>query len=235
MRTKILAVMAKYPATGAVKTRLCPPLDLSTAAALYFAFLRDMVRMAADVDCDKRYLAVYPGELAVSLEAKLPSSMVYVPQVGKNLGERMLNLARQFLGDGCRVGGLDSVDTSSGRARRLAIVGSDSPTLPVRYIDMAFDMLEDSDVVIGPSVDGGYYLIGMSKSHSEIFEGIPWGGDRVLERTVEKAADAGLSVTLLPEWYDVDTKDDLRRLGEELSRKEHVAPHTRAFLGNRNI
>ncbi|MCL6441835.1 MAG: hypothetical protein K6T27_10140, partial [Thermoleophilum sp.] len=72
MAAKILAVMAKYPATGAVKTRLCPPLDLPTAAALYFAFLRDAVQMAAQVDCDERYLAVYPEELVRALERDLP-------------------------------------------------------------------------------------------------------------------------------------------------------------------
>ena len=99
---------------------------------------------------------------------------------------------------------------------RVVIVGSDSPTLPLGYLDQAYEALAAHDVVLGPAEDGGYYLVGSSRFVPELLRGITWGSSRVLEQSTEALSRAGRSFHLLPPWYDVDTARDLLRLEKEL-------------------
>ena len=119
-------------------------------------------------------------------------------QKGRGLGERLLN-AHQHL--------LES-------HRKVAFLGSDSPTLPLAWIEQAFNKLAEGAVAVGPTTDGGYYLLGLAGSRPRLFEGIDWGTERVLQQTQAKVQPSELE--LLPVWYDVDVPPDLTRLREEL-------------------
>ena len=116
-------------------------------------------------------------------------------------------------------------------ADRTVVLGSDAPTLPATHTDLAFDLLGRSQIVLGPSTDGGYCLIGLSGPHPEVFSGIDWGSGSVFASTLGKAA--GLALDLVPPWYDVDVAGDLVRLRSELTRlPDRALPHTRRTLQN---
>ncbi len=229
MDARILVVMAKYPRPGSVKTRLCPPLNHQSAALLSLAFIRDAIGLAEGVSCDARYLAVHPEYLAASLKEEIGSEMAVIPQEGNDLGERMFSVVRRAFFEGTWKSALRASDRAVD-GKHLVIIGSDSPTLPIDFVNLAFVRLQEFDLAIGPSSDGGYYLIGMSKPVREIFEGVEWGSDGALQQTMKKAKMAGLSVCELPEWYDIDTPKDLSRLKAELARRHDVAKNTRAIL-----
>jgi hypothetical protein len=140
-----------------------------------------------------------------------------VPQRGTSLGERLSILLAGLLRDG--------------HAGAIAM-DSDSPTLPMTYVMDAARLLGEggSDVVLGPCEDGGYYLIGLGSPQPRLFEGIPWSTDAVLAETLAKARSDGLSVHLLPRWFDVDTEPDLRRLHAELAARTGGPRRTAAFV-----
>jgi len=107
---------------------------------------------------------------------------------------------------------------------RVVMVGSDSPTLPLDYLRQAFEALADHDVVLGPAEDGGYYLVGTSRSVPELFRDISWGSDRVLQQSTKALADGARTFQLLPVWYDIDDHDDLLRLQRELDELRTTRP-----------
>jgi rSAM/selenodomain-associated transferase 1 len=212
--------MAKAPREGEVKTRLLGPLSPEEARRLYVAFLGDMFALMEDVKEEREWLTLAlcytpEGEEEAFEEVEREGSLM-IPQRGGNLGERLTNCFADLFALG-----FESV----------VVVGADSPTLPGEYVFDAFECFEtDDDVVIGPSEDGGYYLIGMRKLHERIFEDIPWSGDGVLDATVERAKEAELNLVLLPEWRDVDTPEDFERLKRELEESKGAAKFTRRFL-----
>jgi glycosyltransferase A (GT-A) superfamily protein (DUF2064 family) len=118
---------------------------------------------------------------------------------------------------------------------RVVIIGTDSPDLPLAFIREAFTRLDDgeADAVFGPSEDGGYYLLALKRLHHELFRDIQWSSNGVLQESLAKARAAGISYSLLPRWYDVDTAADLARPG--LIDETNEAPLTRAFLKNRSF
>jgi rSAM/selenodomain-associated transferase 1 len=196
-QSNALIIFAKMPAPGRVKTRLSPPLTPDTAARLYCCMLADTIALARrlpGVGLSLHYqddpgAGDYFGALAPGLEAR--------PQDGADLGERMANAFR---------------DRFAAGHDRVAIIGSDSPDLPGDYILRGFDLLEGgTDVVFGPSEDGGYYLLAMGQFRSELFSDLPWSSPQLLQASLERAATAGIGTALLPPWYDLDTWDDLRR------------------------
>ena len=109
-------------------------------------------------------------------------------------------------------------------------MNSDGPTLPLACLEEAFSALYREDITLGPGHDGGYYLIGMKRPHPELFQGIAWSTEQVVPQTLDICHHLGLSVHLLPEWYDVDVAADLERLQCDLQQDPSLAPHTRAFL-----
>jgi uncharacterized protein len=196
-----LLVVAKQPIPGQTKTRLCPPLTPTQAAELYECFLRDtldLLRIIPDVRRRVGYLPAgsqdYFRRLAPDLELE--------PQRGESLGERLDHLLKQAL-----------EDRSPGDGpHRAVVIGSDSPTLPATYLSQAFERLVQADVVLGPTIDGGYYLIGVKQPQPHLLRQVQMSTPHVLSDTLALARAGGLSVALLPAWYDVDTPDDLHRL-----------------------
>jgi uncharacterized protein len=219
MQTRALFMVAKRPAAGQTKTRLCPPLTASVAAELYGCFLRDSIEILRDVVGVERTIAYYPAAAAPFFHALAPD-LARVPQVGDGLGERLDHLMTDALARG---------------ASQVVVMSSDSPTLPAAYVTAAFAALAGGhDVVLGPSDDGGYYLIGVVAPQPRLLREVPMSTPTVLHDTLALAATLGLRVALLPPWYDIDTATDLSRLRTELAAQALAgqirAPHTAAFL-----
>lgn len=216
---RILALMARAPVPGEVKMRLCPPLDPPEAARLYRCFTLDTLSTLKTIDAD---LAVcyWPDSANALFRQFAPGAFGYLPQMGEDYGERLISCVSRLCKDG----------------PPLVLVRPDCPTLPVREIERAYRMLEsgEAEVVLGPSIDGGYYLVGLNSPHSPLFHRMPWGKPRLLEMTLDKAKELGLKTALASEWYTVRTLCDLESLVLDLEPgKEQVAtqaPRTRAFL-----
>lgn len=225
-----LGVMIKAPRPGFSKTRLCPPLRPEEAAQLSRLFLKDTAENIASVcqaDARSAGVAIYtPIGSEAEFGGAVPEDFYFIPQRGTGFGERLLNALNDLF-----TAGFASV----------ALIDSDSPSLPTAYYQSLVNLLSnasDKQVVIGPTEDGGYYLIGMTKPHEGLFTDIDWSTERVFGQTLQKAADQGLRVHTLPEWYDVDDSASLERLAQELLTETHTphntnhyqAPSTAAFL-----
>jgi rSAM/selenodomain-associated transferase 1 len=211
-----LIVVAKRPAAGHTKTRLSPPLSPAQAAALYECLLRDTLALMRRVPDVQPVIAYLPHE-AESYFAQLAPEFERIVQTGDDLGARLDHALQHCLALGYE---------------RVAIMNSDGPTLPVDCLVEAFDTLSDHiDVVLGPSDDGGYYLIGLKQPAPRLLREVQMSTPHVTADTLALAEAEGLRVKLLPVWYDVDDVASLRRLSEELAAApEHIAPHTRSFL-----
>ncbi len=191
-----IAIFAKAPIPGRVKTRLVPPLSPEEAAAVARACLETTLRRFAPV-LEAPITLFLDGEADRELRALAGSLGVRLaPQVGADLGSR-LEAAFASL----RAGGV----------RKTVALGSDSPTVNPAWIARAVASLDAHDVVIGPTEDGGYYLIGLRADAPELFRGIPWSTDRVARATLDRAGAIGLAVDVLPAWYDIDDIPTLRR------------------------
>ncbi|MHB1417133.1 MAG: TIGR04282 family arsenosugar biosynthesis glycosyltransferase [Chloroflexota bacterium] len=209
-----LAVMARYPQVGQVKTRLAVEIGAAAATDLYTGFLRDIyLRLSGPKRPWRLYWAYTPVGRSL---ATLLGEGNYVPQRGGDLGDRLHSVFRDLLGRGFR---------------RVAIIGSDSPHLPVDWIEQAFAALAEADVVLGPADDGGYYLIGLRQAH-DLFRGIAWSTEKVLAQTLERAKELGLTVALLPRTFDVDDGEGLDKLRDCLDGdgRRRELPHTSAVL-----
>ncbi len=218
-----LAIMTKAPRAGQVKTRLTPPLSAEEAAALNVCFLRDLSASIDQAGPDARGIGCYtPVGAEEAYRDILPSRFQLIAQREGDLSQRVAGALEDLLSIGFGA---------------VCLINSDSPTAPVAVFAEAVRILSlpDDQLVLGPSDDGGYYLIGMKKLSPRLFEGIDWSTDRVLTQTLERAAEIGLAVHLLPACYDVDDRNTLRTLCDELfgpneSEKPALAPATRAFL-----
>lgn len=215
MASPALIVMAKRPRPGRAKTRLSPPLSAGQAADLYEAMLRDTLDLARALPGVTPLIAAPPGSNAY-FDALAPD-LGRLPQQGTGLGQRLHHVLSAAL--------------RCGHAAAAAL-NSDGPTLPRRYLRMAFTRLADPaiDVVLGPCEDGGYYLIGLKRPQPGILCEVQMSTPHVLRDTLDRAVSLGLRVALLPAWYDVDEGDDLLRLQEDLRASSPVAAHTRLFL-----
>ena len=214
-----IAIMAKAPRAGQVKTRLCPPLTAEEAAALYRSFLADKIAQIRTLRAARPAIAFTPEDERGAFESLAPGFHL-VLQRGPDLGSRLLNGLTELLGDGTTA---------------AVAVDSDTPTLPTAFLQQAIDLLVlgQVDVVLGPTEDGGYYLIGVRRAHPELFSGIPWSTPGVLSETLARAGAAGLRTVCLPPWFDVDTPADLQRLRAALAHPGGEAEHTRKFLTTR--
>jgi uncharacterized protein len=218
MRRYAIAVMARAPQPGQVKTRLVPPLSHERAAELYRCLLLDKLQQVAEIPGIDPYLAYTPIEARSSMLTVLPDSFTLIPQAGSTLGDRLHRLSAILLERGHPA---------------VFLIDSDSPTLPTPYLLGAIAHLQNTatDLVLGPAEDGGYYLIGLKRPCRALFDDIPWSGPTVLMDTLRHATMQQLQVAMLPSWFDVDTPDDLARLRRDLATPgTTVAPHTRRFL-----
>jgi rSAM/selenodomain-associated transferase 1 len=211
----IVAVMARAPSCEG-KSRLVRQLRTTDGTGLRTALLRDTLAAVAPIDARKAVLHT-PLDGEAEIRRLTPFETMFLAQRGTTLGERMRNGAGDLL-----AGGFGPV----------VLLGSDLPTLPAAYVVDALERLTrpQQSLVLGPAEDGGYYLIGLTEPHDEIFEGIPWGTADVLRRTLVAAAAMRLPVELLPTWYDVDRLSDLERARRQTAEGCPVANHTRAWL-----
>lgn len=210
-----LLVVAKQPAPGQTKTRLCPPLTPTQAADLYDCFLRDTLEVMRLVPGVRRVIGFLPED-AQGYFRQLAPDMELASQRGASLGERLDHLLNEAL---------------AGGSPRAVVMDSDSPTLPHNYVIQAFERLNEADVVIGPTRDGGYYLIGMKQPQPHLLRQVQMSTPHVLTDTLALAEATSLTVSLLPTWYDVDTITDLRQLDSEISANHSgIAATTRRWL-----
>jgi rSAM/selenodomain-associated transferase 1 len=215
-RCCVLGVFAKWPRPGAVKTRMGGPAEWGARVAR--AFLLDTLAVLVGVG-GRRVIVFTPGEARDDFAA-LAGGYELEPQAEGDLGRRL----ERFIGG----------QLASG-ARRVVVVGSDSPTLPIVYVEEAFDLLERVDVVLGPATDGGYYLLGCGSRLPPIFDGVAWSSDRVLAQTVARLSDPAWRLAVLPPWYDVDTPQDWAMLQGHVAALRRAGPgpgipHTLALL-----
>jgi len=219
-----LAVMTKAPRAGQVKTRLVPPLTPAEAAQLNTSFLCDTANAIAEATGDvARGIAVYtPVGAEEAYIDILPHDFDLLPQRGNGFGERLAAASEDLF----RIG-----------FRSVCLIDSDSPTVSTECYTQAAKLLsiQNDRIVLGPADDGGYYLLGMKKNHRRLFDEIDWSSERVLDQTVQRAAELKVAVELLPICYDVDDRTTLRRVCDELLRDNSkstidIAPATRAFL-----
>jgi len=209
---EVLALFAKAPVAGQVKTRLCPPLEPSQAAALYEAMLLDILDQHAAAQAD---LALWhaPASAADWFQKWAPSAYRLLAQRGDDLAARMRHLFHQHAAEGYT---------------RIVLRGTDSPTLPASRVTEAFAALAaGADLVLCPDRDGGYNLIGLGGPADALFE-LEMSTSSVLDATLERARSLGLASELLPAHHDVDTAADLALLDGELC--DARTPRTRAWL-----
>lgn len=214
---RALIVLAKAPAAGMAKTRLCPCLTPEEAAQFAAASLIDTLEGARSVPgCTLRLAHPSGAEepLAALLGDTFPPAFAVPPG---DVGSAMCYAIECAFDH---------------RATHVALIGGDLPSLPPGHIAAAFARLDDgADVVLGPAEDGGYYLIAATAPHPALFSGISWSTDSVFAQTVAKIAAAGLTLAMLPPWYDIDGPADLRRCADDLAaHPNHPATATRAFL-----
>jgi rSAM/selenodomain-associated transferase 1 len=212
---KRIAVFARWPEPGRVKTRLSPALPHDLACRLFGAMLEDASIAAAGSDADQRLL--YWADAPAEGSATPPggAALEVRRQNGGDLGER---LARAF------------DELLPGPGDRAVVIGADCPDLDAAFIEAAFRALESYDLAIAPARDGGYALIGLRRPASELFRGIDWGAATVLERTLDRARELGLTVFRLGALDDLDTPEDLVRWIRRRMREHAADSHTAAAL-----
>lgn len=232
MRSIAVGIICKTPIAGHSKTRLSTALTPDECAALSACFIQDL---AATIDTltvtgDVTGYAVYtPIGSEAMLRPLLPLGFRLLPQGTGHLGARLYAATVDLL--------------AAGHAGAL-LVSSDNPTLPLSILRDAVQALRSGDnVVLGPALDGGYTLVGLSKPHAHVFADIPWSTPQVYRLTLERAREIDLPVVNVPQWYDIDDDYTLRLLQAELSGQRLAfaepdlvpsdAPHTRQFLAAR--
>jgi rSAM/selenodomain-associated transferase 1 len=230
VRTIAIGIFCKTPSPGLSKTRLSPPLRPEECAALSACFIRDLAATVDEVarGGDGRGYAVYtPAGSEAALRALLPSGFRLLLQCEGDLSTRLATATRDLLG--------------AGHAGAI-LVNADSPTLPAAILRAALDATRRGGVVLGPALDGGYTLIGLSRPHDRLFADIPWSTAQVHQKTVERAAEIGVPVVTVPGWYDVDDAGSLALLQAEFAGEPlpfapagsgAAAPSTRSFLAAR--
>jgi rSAM/selenodomain-associated transferase 1 len=212
-----LVVMAKAPRPGRVKTRLAQSLPVEAVTELYCCLLEDTIALA-------RSLNTSLGNVEVAIMC--PASDV----------EELTRLTRGVVGvvaqkgDGLAAGLTSVFAHFAGRGQRVVAFNSDSPHLPASVLDGAFEALTAHDVVVGPTHDGGYYLVGAKAAHPTLFDGDGMGTQSALEALLAGARGLELSVGFMESFYDIDVEEDLARLAEELRLAPARAPRTAAWL-----
>lgn len=209
---RALGIFAKQPLPGAVKTRLCPPLSPAEAAEFYRVCLEETVERLTRGPFTP--VLFYAGDAEYFRRSF--ADLTLCPQGEGDLGTRMERALQTLLAAGCR---------------GAVLVGSDSPDLPLALLEAAFAALEQAEAVLAPAGDGGYVLIGERRHHPELFRNISWSSDQVLTQTRQAARAAGVSLTELPGWEDVDDLASLRALLVR-SPESATARYARAAFGS---
>lgn len=202
-----LIIMTRIPIPNKTKTRLMDIYTGVECSKLHMCFLKDIFKTC---ECLKDNLHIYisytPENSYEILERLLPDYVSTFPQVGKDLGERMYNSINHLI---------------KLNYEKVILIGSDIPEIKAEYVNKALDNLNSSDLCLGPTLDGGYYLVGLKKAYMELFiSKINWGKKTVFESTVEIAESNGLKVSLTNECRDIDTKEDIRDFLNSMKKYE---------------
>jgi rSAM/selenodomain-associated transferase 1 len=208
--------LTKWPEPGRVKTRLGQHMGQTEAAELYSRFVLDLANTLGHLPCDT--LCFYDPSVQTERFAPwLGPSHRYVAQQGHDLGQRMTEAFTWAF---------------THHYERVVVIGTDSPDLPLAFLQQALDALHTRDITIGPSQDGGYYLIGFSRPGftDTVFEDIAWSTPRVYQQTCDRISQTRCQVHTLPAWYDVDTQEDLVQLIETHTERPSSLPRTMAWL-----
>lgn len=205
---KALILMTRIPIPGKTKTRLMDIFTGIECAEIHKAFLLDLFDLFNYLKDDMDiYLTYTPEDSFDIIKDMVPDYIKTFSQRGEDLGKKMANAIGKVLNRG-----YDSV----------VLIGSDIPSIQLEDIYGAFDLLEDQDICLGPTFDGGYYLVGMKKLYPNLFDNdLEWGKKSVLEKTCDIANRAGLSVGLAPKHMDIDTKEDLIRFMAEIKNSSN--------------
>jgi rSAM/selenodomain-associated transferase 1 len=231
----VICIFAKYPKPGTVKKDLGKIIGEMAAAQLSRSFIIDTIATALRISDVNLALAVWPPDSIDDFQEilnyyqnhELDFKMVeksqkiqFLPQIGNDLGERIANVSGELINNG---------------ADRLLIIGYDSPQLEQSIFRAAFELLNTNDVILGPTFDGGYYLIGMKKHYPELFTNISWGEPVIYRETIENINKLNLSWQELELSYDVDNTDDLEQLyfdidNHRLAGDDIICAHTEKCL-----
>jgi len=210
----MLIIMAKAPKPGMVKTRLIPSLPSNAVTALYSCLLEDTVALAKSLT-SVEVAVMCPESDREELAHFLGDTVQVVPQRGEGLAAGLTSVFRHFTGAG---------------QRYVIAFNSDSPHLAPSVLDSAFEILATHDVVVGPTNDGGYYLVGAKAAHSSLFEGDGMGTKSALDRLLTRANALELSTGFTAPFYDIDVAEDLVQLARELQRFPQKARRTAAWF-----
>ena len=214
-----LIVFAKNPVPNQVKTRLFTHMSPKQAALIYRAFLIDWCEALSEISDIDLVIAYTPAGSQPDFQEMIGDDVIYIEQIGSDLGARLTS-ATQW--------------ASKNGYDKILLVGSDSPTLPLSHITQAVEGLDSHGIIIGPSIDGGYYLIAFSTgclaaAVPYIFEGIAWSTPQVFQQTIERIRSVEVSLGLLHPWYDIDTYDDLTFLYAHISATRYSGDVVRAI------
>jgi rSAM/selenodomain-associated transferase 1 len=211
---RVLVIMAKAPRPGAVKTRLEPGLSAEAVTGFYRCLLHDTLALARSLR-DVEVAIMCPHSDVNELRRLAGGQANVVAQKGEGLAAGLSSVFAHFAGS---------------HQRRIIAFNSDSPHLPRSVLEAAFETLAGHDIVVGPTHDGGYYLVGAKASHPTLFAGDGMGTNSALERLLSRAQALELSVAFADSFYDIDVADDLTRLAEDLRLAPARAPRTAAWL-----
>ena len=214
LANRTLVIMAKAPRLGSVKTRLAESLSLQAVTELYRCLLNDTIALAQALD-QVEIAIMCPASDVDGLSQAVAKTARIVPQTGQGLAAGLASAFKYF--------------ATSGQTQVLAF-NSDSPHLPASVLETAFDMLEARDLVVGPTHDGGYYLVGARAFHADLFASDGMGTANALEALLTRARALKLSMHLTDTFYDIDVAGDLTRLAAELRLAPARAPQTAVWL-----
>lgn len=210
---RVLVIMAKAPRPGAVKTRLVAQLSIEAVTALYYCLLQDTLTLARSL-LGVSVAIMCPESDVAELQAIAGTTVTVVPQKGEGLAAGLTSVFAHFAEDGGRV----------------VAFNSDSPHLSQHVLENAFEILATRDLVVGPTHDGGYYLVGARASWPNLFANNGLGTNTALERLLTRARALKLSVGRAERFYDIDVADDLERLAKDLLPDPARAPRTAEWL-----
>jgi rSAM/selenodomain-associated transferase 1 len=211
---RLLVIMAKAPRPGAVKTRLAPSLSSEAVTDFYCCLLEDTLALARSLD-DVEVAIMCPESDVNELAQLADADASVVAQKGEGLAAGLTSVFAHF---------------AENSQRRVIAFNSDSPHLPRSVLEGAFETLAAHDVVVGPTHDGGYYLVGAKASYPTLFANDGMGTSNALERLVSRVQALQLSVGFADRFYDIDVADDLTRLAQELRLAPERAPRTARWL-----
>lgn len=215
MKDKALILFTRVPLPGQTKTRLMPFLTAEECVGLHTVFLKDILQKVQQVDA-ALFVFYTPRDQEALLKQVIGQQIPCMPQTGEDLGQRMKHAIGSVLRQGFQ---------------RVVLMGTDIPQICPETIEQAFDSLQNSEIVINPTLDGGYYLIGMKQEYDSIWQIERYGTNTVIRDTLQHLEREQLRTAVGPRYYDVDEKEDLSRLYDEMKNKTVCnCPHTQAYL-----